>query len=139
MIALDTNVLARAIAEEVDADPATLRQQREARALLSSGRPLFVPVTVIMELEWVLRGVYGMPVAEIASVFEDLLSVESLTVDRSGAVAHALHHDAAGLDFADALHLAQAGTCSGLVTFDKRFARGARKQGLTPAVQASFP
>ena len=34
MIALDTNVLARAIVEEADADAATLAQQQAARALL---------------------------------------------------------------------------------------------------------
>ena len=98
MIALDTNILARAIAEEADADAVTLRQQRQARALLSSGQPLFVPVTVVLELEWVLRGAYGMPVA-------------------------------------DALHLAHAGMCGSLATFDRRFAKGARKQGLSPPVQ----
>ncbi len=135
MIALDTNILARAIAEEADADAVTLRQQRQARALLSSGQPLFVPVTVVLELEWVLRGAYGMPVAEVAAVLEDLLSIESLTVDRAGAVARALKHYAAGLDFADALHLAHAGVCGSLATFDRRFANKARKQGLSPPVQ----
>lgn len=135
MIALDTNILARAIAEEADADAVTLRQQRQARALLSSGQPLFVPVTVVLELEWVLRGAYGMPVADVAAVLEDLLSIESLTVDRAGAVARALKHYVAGLDFADALHLAHAGVCGSLATFNRRFANKARKQGLSPPVQ----
>ena len=90
MIAVDTNILARAIAEEADADAATLRQQRQARALLSSGQPLFVPVTVVVELEWVLRGAYGMAAADIAAVLEDLLAVEGLNVDRAAALAQAL-------------------------------------------------
>jgi len=80
VIALDTNILARAIAEEADADAVTLRQQRQARALLSSGQPLFVPVTVVLELEWVLRGAYGMAAADIAAVLEDLLAVEAHVV-----------------------------------------------------------
>jgi predicted nucleic-acid-binding protein len=50
MIALDTKVLARAIVEEADADAATLAQQQAARALLSAGQALFLPVTVIEEL-----------------------------------------------------------------------------------------
>ena len=62
MIALDTNILARAIAAEIDVDAATKAQSKRAQALLSSGRQLFVPVTVIEELEWVLRGGYVMPV-----------------------------------------------------------------------------
>ena len=75
MIALDTNVLARAIVEEADADAATLAQQQAARALLSSGQALFLPVTVIEELEWVLRGVYDLPEAEIFEMVLDLFWV----------------------------------------------------------------
>jgi predicted nucleic-acid-binding protein len=136
MIAVDTNILARAIAEEADADAATLRQQRQARALLSSGQPLFVPVTVVVELEWVLRGAYGMAAADIAAVLEDLLAVEGLNVDRAAALAQALQGYRAGLDLADALHLAQSALCSGLATFDTRFVKAARRLGLTPPVQA---
>ena len=92
-------------------------------------------MTFVLVLEWVLRVAWGMPVAEVVAVLEDLLSIESLTVDRAGAVARALKHYAAGLDFADALHLAHAGVCGSLATFDRRFANKARKQGLSPPVQ----
>ena len=80
MIALDTNVLARAIATEIDADAATKAQRKRAQALLSSGQQLFVPVTVIEELEWVLRGAYDMAPDDIAAVFEDMLAIETLTI-----------------------------------------------------------
>ena len=136
MIALDTNVLARAIASEIDADAATRAQRKRAQALLSSGRQLFVPVTVIEELEWVLRGAYAMPPEDIAAVFEDMLAVENLTVDRAAAVSQALAWYRQGMDFSDALHLAQSGLCSGFVTFDTRFAKTARRLGLEPAVSA---
>ena len=136
MIALDTNVLARAIATEIDADAATKTQRKRAQALLSSGRQLFVPVTVIEELEWVLRGAYGMSPADIAALFEDMLAVENLTVDRAAALGQALVWYRQGLDFSDALHLAQSGLCSGLATFDARFARTARRLGLEPKVSA---
>ena len=72
MIALDTNILARAIVVEQDADEATLLQQQRAKALLASGDTLFVPITVIQELEWVLRGAYDLPQAEIAAVGQRL-------------------------------------------------------------------
>lgn len=134
MIALDTNVLARAIALEADADAATQGQRERAQALLSSGSQLFVPVTVIEELEWVLRGAYDMPPKDIASVFEDMLAVENLTVDRAAAVSQALAWYRRGLDFSDALHLAQSGLCSGFATFDTRFAKTSRRLGLEPAV-----
>lgn len=136
MIALDTNILARAIAVEMDADAATKTQRKRAQALLSSGQQLFVPVTVIEELEWVLRGAYGMPAQDIAAVFDDMLAVESLTVDRAAAVRQALAWYRRGLEFSDALHLAQSGLCSGLATFDARFAKTAGRLGLEPPVSA---
>jgi predicted nucleic acid-binding protein len=42
----------------------------------------------------------------------------------------------AGLDFADALHLAKAAGCEAFVTFDQRFARAATRLG---AVQVRAP
>ena len=136
MISLDTNVLARAIATEFDADAATTAQRKRAQALLSSGRQLFVPITVIEELEWVLRGAYGMPPDEIATLFEDMLAVENLTVDRVGAVSQAIAWYRQGLDFSDALHMAQSGLCAGLATFDKQLLKVARRLDLKPPVSA---
>ena len=136
MISLDTNVLVRAIAAESDADAATKLQTKRAQALLSSGRQLFVPITVIEELEWVLRGAYGMPPDEIAALFEDMLSVENLTVDRVGAVSQAIAWYRRGLDLSDALHLAQSGLCTGLATFDRQFSKVARRLDLKPTVSA---
>ena len=136
MISLDTNVLARAIATEIDADTATTAQRKRAQALLSSGRQLFVPITVIEELEWVLRGAYGMPPDEIAALFEDMIKVENLTVDRVGAVSQAIAWYRQGLDFSDALHMAQSGLCAGLATFDKQLLKAARRLDLKPQVSA---
>ena len=135
MIALDTNVLVRAIASEPDADSAAKSQARKARALLASGRELFVPVTVIIELEWVLRSVYDMPRDDVAAVFDDLLAVENITVDRASAVSEACAGYRHGLDFSDALHLAQSRLCSSLATFDTRFAKTARRLKLEPPVE----
>ena len=83
-----------------------------------------------------LRGAYDMSPDDIAAVFEDMLAVENLTVDRAAAVGQALVWYRQGLDFSDALHLAQCGLCSGLATFDARFARTARRLGLEPKVSA---
>jgi predicted nucleic-acid-binding protein len=134
LIALDTNVLARAITTELEADAATALQQQQARDLLASGQPLFLPVTVIEDLEWVLRGAYAMPAKDIAAVFDDLLLVEHIMVDRAAAVSQALQWYRRGLDFADALHLAQSAPCESLATFDAGFARTARRLGLRPVV-----
>lgn len=134
MIALDTNILVRAIATETDARSATKAQQLRAQKLLSSDQDLYVPITVIEELEWVLRGAYDMPRKDIAAVLDDMLSVENITVDRAAAVSQAVEWYRQGLDFSDALHLAQAASCSGLATFDARFAKASRRLGLRPPV-----
>ncbi|MCE2969355.1 MAG: twitching motility protein PilT, partial [Burkholderiales bacterium] len=58
MIGLDANVLARYLIE--DAGDAEAQRQREAaRRLIESGEMLFVPTSVLLELEWVMRGFYG--------------------------------------------------------------------------------
>lgn len=134
MISLDTNVLARAITTEANADAATAAQQSSARHLLSSGQSLFVPITVIEELEWVLRGAYEMPTLDVAAIFEDLLAVEHITVDRAAAVAQAIQWYRLGLDFSDALHLSQSGLCHGLASFDTRFSKAVHRLGLKPPV-----
>jgi predicted nucleic-acid-binding protein len=134
LIALDTNILARAIATEVEADPATRAQRKQAQDLLLSGEELFVPVTVVEELEWVLRGAYDMPREDIAALFDDMVAIDNLTVDRAAAVGQAIAWYRRGLDFSDALHLAQSALCSSMASFDVQFARSARRLGLRPAV-----
>lgn len=134
MIGLDTNVLARYyVADQGDA--ATERQHQLARELIESGRPLMVCKTVLLELEWVMRGYYGFAGAEVAAALQHLLSLPQITVEDRDVVEQALAHCAAGLDFADALHLASYRACGSVASFDdRRFARRARKLGLTPGI-----
>ena len=134
MIGLDTNVLARYYVDD-KADVQAQRQRLVARRLVESGQPLMVCKTVILELEWVLRGYYGFASAEVTSVFKHLLAMPHLTVEDRNAVERALSNADAGLDFADALHHASYKTCASVATFDdRRFARRAKKLGLAPAV-----
>ena len=134
MIGLDTNVLARYYVDD-KADVQAQRQRLVARRLVESGQPLMVCKTVILELEWVLRGYYGFASAEVTSVFKHLLAMPQLTVEDRNAVERALSNADAGLDFADALHHASYKTCASVVSFDdRRFARRAKKLGLAPAV-----
>lgn len=135
MIALDTNILARAIVHEAEADSTTQQQQKAAQALLSSGQTLFLPVTVLQELEWVLRGVYDLPRDQILSVIEDLLHIEHLVVDRAAAIAEAVEACRQGLDFSDALHLAQSRHCAAMASFDARFHKLTGKLHMQPTVQ----
>jgi len=133
MLGLDTNVLARYYVHE--GGPA-LAQQASAQALIESGRPLFVPKTVALEPEWVLRGVYGHSAADVARVFDHLLSLEHVTIEDRAAVESALGNMKRGLDFADALHHAGSRACEAFVTFNaKGFAGKAKRLALTPPVR----
>ena len=134
MIGLDTNVLARYYIDD-DTDAEAQRQRLAARRLIESRQPLMVSKSVILELEWVMRGYYNFAQAEVASVMRHLLEQAHITVEDREAVEQALSNSEAGIDFADALHHASYKSCDSVATFDDRkFARRARKLGLAPAV-----
>ncbi|MFQ6537849.1 MULTISPECIES: type II toxin-antitoxin system VapC family toxin [Aphanothece] len=135
MIGLDTNVLARYFVEEAQADAATQRQREAARQLIESGQKLFLPKSVALELEWLLRGYYGFPVQQVLQVFEQLLHHADLQIEDRPALEQAVAGLASGLDFADALHHASCRGCEAIASFDDRgFARRIRQLNLPPRV-----
>ena len=96
---------------------------------------VFVPLTVILEFEWVMRGFYAAEPAAFCLAVEHLLGMPHVTVERWRAVKDALGPHLRGLDFADALHWASSAACERLVTFDDHgFARCARRLELKPEV-----
>lgn len=135
MIGLDTNVLARYFIEEESADAATLAQRQAARQLIESGQDLFLPKTVALELEWVLRGYYGFAAEQVLLVFEQLLHHPCMQVEDRPVLEQALAGLRSGLDFADALHHASCKGCEAIASFDDRgFARRIRQLNLPPRV-----
>ena len=134
MIGLDSNVLARYYVRD-DSDGEALQQREAARRLLESGKPLMVCKTVLLELEWVMRGYYDFSAVEIAKIINHLLSLPQVTVEDRDGVVQALSHREAGLDMADALHHASYRPCDSIASFDdKRFARRVQRLGLAPRV-----
>ena len=128
MIAVDTNVLARWLLRD--------EPEQSPRALAVMQAPaLFVAKTVLLEFEWVMRGVYRLPPKAFADAVEQLLAMPSALLESRTEVEQALAGFAAGMDFADALHLAAASACSEFKTFDaRRFVRRATRLGLKPPV-----
>lgn len=125
MIALDTNILARFYVDD-PGDPEAARQHPIARRIITEGRNLFVPITVVLELEWILRAFYGFDVAQIVRVFEHLPGLQQVNTEEAERIAAALPLTTRGMDFADALHLKGSAHCPALYTFDdRRFARRA--------------
>jgi len=136
MLALDTNVLARYYVREADASRATLAQAEAARRVIEGSGDLFVAKTVLLELEWVLRGVYGLARKDVLRVLEHLLALPNVEVEDRGVVEAAVANLRAGLDFADALHHASSRACAAFLSFDtRRFAKRARRMALTPPVR----
>jgi predicted nucleic-acid-binding protein len=81
MPALDTNVLVRYIVLDDAAQLAAAR--RLISRILAEGSTLFVPVTVVLELEWVLRSSYGFDKDADTSTFDCLIPI-SLPSDPLG-------------------------------------------------------
>jgi predicted nucleic-acid-binding protein len=129
MIALDTNVLARLLLRDDET------QYQKALRLLGDGRDYTAPPTVILELVWVL-GSYGIAKTDIAKSLRGLLGLANFKPSQSAEIALAVAMYEAGLDFADALHLALSDGDDTLLTFDERFVGRAQQLGTTPPVQA---
>ena len=75
MKALDTNVLARFFID--DADDAQAAKQRPA-AVAALHERSFVSVTVLLELEWVMRGFYALSSRDISRVLRAIAGIEHL-------------------------------------------------------------
>lgn len=119
MIALDTNILARFYVDD-PGDPEATKQRPVAYEVIAKSPSLFVPLTVILELEWVLRAFYHFDAVRVIQVMEHLLGLANVNVEEAGRIVQALNLLGQGMDFADALHLAASGHCEALYTFDDR-------------------
>lgn len=120
MIALDTNVVVRFLAGD---DP---EQFAKAKRIFEREN-IVLTTTVILETEWVLRYAYGFKSLDITEAFERLFGLPQVLVESQETVHQALTWHRKGLDFADALHLAQSSSCDAFVTFDKKLIKNATK------------
>ena len=126
MIALDTNVVVRFL---VNDHPA---QFRRAQAVIARG-DIFIAATVLLETEWVLRAGYGFRPHDIRRFLRALLGLPGVATDEPIRIARALDAYDAGLDFADALHLALSDRADAFATFDARLIRrGTKSPGPEP-------
>lgn len=97
--------------------------------MLIQGRQVFVPRTVVLEAEWVLRSSYKMPRPNVIAALQGFVRLVTVEVEDFELVDQALAWAGTGMDLADALHVvtAKARGCTELYTFDKRFARLAQQ------------
>ncbi len=123
MKALDTNVLVRLLLAD---DAAQLTQVKK---LLSQTQQFTSPITVMLELVWVLEA-HNYTAAQVQHSINLLLALPNYQPAHLAELRQALDWYGTGMDFADALHLALSGSTPQLLTFDKTFIKLAKKQGL---------
>ncbi len=112
MIALDTNLLARLLLQDDAA------QHAKVKALFKTRQIFTAPVTVLLELVWVLESIACSPL-QVSQGLTALLALPNFKPERVDAVREALHDYVSGLSFADALHLALSEGHQRFLTFDK--------------------
>lgn len=122
MVAVDTNIVIRLLTQDDE-------QQYNYSLQLFQKHDIFMPDTVILETEWVLRFAYNFKPEEICAALRNLFGLPNVQLTNESMMAQVLQWHEQGLDFADALHLAQCQECLVMYTFDSKFVKKA--QGLT--------
>ncbi len=127
MIAFDTCMLVRFLADDDQA-------QADLAEALMRDNTVFLPRTVLLETEWVLRSRYHKKREELLSFFKLLLKIENVVLEDAVQFEETITWYGMGADFADAMHLA---ACEQVVlyTFDRDFCKQARKLKMTPNIQ----
>jgi predicted nucleic-acid-binding protein len=125
MLAVDTDVVVRYLVNDDAVQAARARR-------LVEREDIFVPLTVLLETEWVLRGVYGFAPAPVARALRGFAGLARVTIESAPVAAIAMDWAESGIDFADALHLAAAQPHDAFVSFDKALVRSARRLKSVP-------
>lgn len=123
MPALDTNVLVRYLIAD---DKKQFEIAKQFIEETITHEALFIPVSVSVELEWVLRSLYELNKEIIISTFGRLLEAREIEFQDESAIEITLSLYADNnADFADCLHIASAQTQGRvpLVTFDRQASR----------------
>lgn len=118
LIAIDTNVLVRLLVGDH-------RVQAKASERLFASADIFIPDTVLLETEWVLRAAYDLGPVDVCAAFRRVCGLPNVKVGDSRLVAQVIDWHEAGLDFSDAFHLALSKEQESLRTFDAGFIKNA--------------
>lgn len=119
MIAVDTNIVVRFLTQDDE-------QQYQQSYKLFREHDVFIPDTVILETEWVLRYAYKFKASEICQALRKLFGLSNVYLTDTSLMIQVLQWHENGLDFADAFHLAQSRNCSTMYTFDNKFIKKAK-------------
>lgn len=123
MIGIDTNLLVRFLTND------DKKQAKQVAKLIEKNK-VFIPKSVLLETEWVLRYTYELESSIIHHAFTRLLGLKQVTVEDPICISKALMWYDNKMDFADALHLASSHATEAFATFDKDFMKQGKKLGV---------
>jgi len=118
--ALDTNILVRFLVEDDPAQHALAK--RLIRRSIGAGQTLFVPITVFLELEWVLRTSFAFAKDEVLQMLNSLLASSELSIESEKALELVrLLYSRGSADFSHCVRVALAAQADEqpLWTFDR--------------------
>ena len=124
MASLDSYVLVRYLVQ--DDEQQSLLAKKLICAAVRAGQTLYIPITVMLELEWVLRSNFKLSNVQVTSTLSALLSSHELSFESETAAEIALALYVKGTaDFADCMHVALAHVAGEipLWTFDRAAAK----------------
>lgn len=112
MKAIDTNIIARIVLGDDEA------QAQQAALILRD--PVWISMTVWLELGWVLGRRLGLDREVVADAMATILLIETVHTPDPEGLSWAIERYRAGGDWADMLHLVVArGVADRFVTFDR--------------------
>ena len=120
MIAVDTNLLVRILTND---DP--IQASRAVKIFKSDD--IFIPKSVMLETEWVLRHAYEIKRSKIIMGFQKLIGLPNVRVEDPDSIYQAISWYENKFDFADALHLASSSRCESFATFDSSLIKKAQQ------------
>ncbi len=120
MHAVDTNVLVRLLTGD------DVAQTKRVAALFTK-EAIYIPKTVLLETEWVLRRLYRLDRKAVTSAFRKVAGLANVEIENPLVVTQALQWCDDGMDFADALHLASSRSSEKFATFDVQLKKSAPK------------
>jgi predicted nucleic-acid-binding protein len=122
MISIDTNVIVRLLVID------DVAQSERAKAIFENDH-VFIALSVVLETEWVLRARYDFEKRALIDAFRRLLRLPNVVAEDGPRILQALEWTYAGMDFADALHLAGSLHCASFASFDRKLAKVSARRG----------
>jgi predicted nucleic-acid-binding protein len=128
MISIDTNIVLRFLLKD---DPVLSPRALE----IITEDDCFVTHAALTEVVYTLESYYRSSRAEIARALDALFSLQRISIEDHAVAARALLCYREGMDFGDAMIASASHGATRVTTFDRDFARLARKLRTTPTVQ----